>query len=239
MKMLSFDQYFQGKFIARITQRELDFSIADDSNPYNDQHCQFIAKNFDFSLRDIFSIKQVHKNDVVVIQKGKNPPLNYPQADGIITNRENFPVAIRTADCVPVFISDEERRCFGLIHAGWRGTRKNILEKALQVFTNQFNSQLSDLKIVLGPCIRSCCYAVGEEFFQSFPEDIVRRDNLFLNLPQANKRRLIRCGIKEENIMDCDICTCCNETCFSFRREGPRAGRMISLMMMKERSSCI
>ncbi len=55
-----------------------------------------------------------------------------PEADAFITNEPGLPIAIRTADCVPVFIYDPVKRVIALAHAGWKGTHKHIAAKTVK-----------------------------------------------------------------------------------------------------------
>ena len=100
----------------------------------------------------------------------------------------------------------------------------------------QWQTDPKDIKIAFGPAIRSCCYEVGSEFQEFFPEDCISRDNRhYLDLPQMTHDQLLSAGVDKTNICDCGICTCCDSNYFSFRREGNDAGRMISLIMLKEK----
>ena len=125
------------------------------------------------------------------------------------------------------------RRAIGLAHAGWRGTYKAIAAKTVQKMQEKYASQPSDLKVVLGPGIRECCYQVGEEFRDYFPSHVKDREgHLYVDVIGANRDQLLQAGVRQENIFDSGICTCCNKNYFSFRRDGAKAGRMISLMML-------
>ena len=100
--------------------------------------------------------------------------------------------------------------------------------------TEQWQTPPEDLKVVLGPAIRSCCYEVGKEFLEYFPREVSAKDqHLYLDLPLVNKTQLTFWGVRTENIFDCQICTCCDPRFFSYRRDGPKAGRMVSVMMLK------
>ncbi|MDE2010026.1 MAG: polyphenol oxidase family protein, partial [Candidatus Omnitrophica bacterium] len=54
----------------------------------------------------------------------------------------------------------------------------------------------------------------------------------YADMMAANRDQLLQAGVPKENIFDSGLCTCCNTNYFSFRRDGPKAGRMISLMML-------
>jgi len=85
----------------------------------------------------------------------------------------------------------------------------------------------------LGPSIRECCYQVGEEFRHYFPAHVKDREGyLYADVTGVNRDQLLQAGVLPENILDSGICTCCNKDYFSFRRDGAKAGRMISLMML-------
>ena len=106
--------------------------------------------------------------------------------------------------------------------------------RTVQEMQDQFACQCHNFKVALGPCIRSCCYEAGEEFKDYFPEDFTIRNNkVYVDIAGANIRQLVAAGIPKANIFDCGICTCCNQDCFSFRRDGEKAGRMVSLIMLK------
>ncbi len=73
-----------------------------------------------------------------------------------------------------------------------------------------------------------------EEFRDYFPAYVQDREGfLYADVISANRDQLLQAGIQPENILDSGICTCCNKNYFSFRRDGTKAGRMISLMMLK------
>jgi len=108
-----------------------------------------------------------------------------------------------------------------------------IAVKTVQLMNKTYGSKASDLKIVLGPSIRACCYQVGEEFRDRFPLHVKdRAGHLYADVLGANRDQLLEAGVGQANILDSGICTCCNSSYFSFRRDGAKAGRMISLMML-------
>ena len=183
----------------------------------------------------IFNIKQVHGVAVVSVERSHlNFGRTIEKADGSFTQELGIPLAIRTADCLSVFIFDPQRNGIALVHAGWRGTKDSIVPHTIEKIKTGWGSSPKDLKVALGPCIRSCCYQVGREFKDFFPQEVLSKKNgLYLDLPLVNRRQLLEAGVTEANIFDCSICTCCDERFFSHRREGEKAGRMISVMMLK------
>lgn len=191
--------------------------------------------------RDLICAKQVHGNRVRYVREGDRGKgaLSYDTAisgtDGLITDRRRLPLAIFTADCLPVFLYDPKAEAIGLAHAGWRSTKERIAETAFQSMQDEFNTQAKDLCIGFGPAIRSCCYAVEEEFSDFFSDGIIKRDNhYYLDLIQINTKQLLALGVKQENIFDSRICTfCSNKDFFSFRKEAENCGRMMSVLMLR------
>lgn len=158
-----------------------------------------------------------------------------PNTDGFITDVRNLPLAIFTADCPCVFLYDPRKPAIGLIHAGWRSSKGNILGQAVELMRSKFNSRPEGLIAGFGPSIRSCCYEVSGEFRGYFPSELTEKSGRFyLDLALVNKRQLIASGLKEENISETGLCTHCDsEDFFSFRREGKDTGRSLSVIMIK------
>ena len=219
--------------LAMISDASLDFTPADFDSPLTPQQRAYLNKYGGVDIPQVFWRKQIHGDDILVAEGTAADAKNYPDADAYITDENNLPIAIRTADCVPVFIFDPQKRAIGLAHAGWKGTAKSIAAKTAQRMQDKYASRCYDLKIVLGPSIRACCYQVGEEFRDYFPSHIAERaGHLYLDVVSANRDQLLQAGIRPENIVDSGLCTCCHKNYFSFRRDGLKAGRMISLMML-------
>ena len=192
--------------------------------------------------KNLVCAKQVHKGGVVRLaakDKGGGS-VNFkdtlPNCDGMITNQKDLPLAVLTADCLSIFLYDIKNSAIGILHAGWRGTYKNIVKSALSLMNKSFKTEPRNLIVALGPAIRSCCYEVGSEFKKYFPNNLLKRkDRLYLDLIGINKKILINLGVKKKNILDSNICTSCrNKDFFSYRKEGDSAGRMISLIALKK-----
>ena len=185
--------------------------------------------------------QQVHSSYVRYAReedKGKGA-LSYDRAiadtDALITDRRNLPLAVFTADCLSIFLYDSLTPAIGLIHAGWRSTKENIAACVIQLMQKQFNTRPESLQVGFGPAIRSCCYEVTSELNDFFPYNLIKRDNrYYLDLIQINKNELLDLGVKENNILDPQICTSCrNKEFFSYRKEGNTCGRTMSVIMLK------
>ncbi len=98
-------------------------------------------------------VNQVHGNTVVVADTAGT----LGDADGLMTTRSGLPIAVGTADCVPVAIVGKES--VAIVHAGWRGIASQIVAVALATVSNLGQAQT----VVVGPHIGPCCYEVDDD----------------------------------------------------------------------------
>ncbi len=131
----------------------------------------------------LVQLKQVHSAVVHAVSAAPREPL---AGDGLITDTPGLLLAIKTADCVPVLVADVKRRAVGAFHAGWRGTVARIVEKGIGEMRRQFGSVPADLRAVIGPSIRRCCYQVGPEVRAEFESQFSYSGELFEEVFDAN-----------------------------------------------------
>jgi purine-nucleoside/S-methyl-5'-thioadenosine phosphorylase / adenosine deaminase len=141
------------------------------------------AVNEDGSLWPLAQVKQIHS---AIIRRIDAVPAHIPAGDGIITKIPGILLAIKTADCVPVLVADVKRRVVGAFHAGWRGTAARVVEKGVGEMRRQFGCQPGDLRAAIGPCIRKCCYSVGDEVRAEFESQFTYADELFEEVFDSN-----------------------------------------------------
>ena len=82
--------------------------------------------------RQIYFVKQIHSNKFVFLNNNSNISNRSKKADAIISEKKKMPIAILTADCVPILIFDKKREMIAAIHAGWRGAYKGIIQKVIK-----------------------------------------------------------------------------------------------------------
>jgi len=235
--ILMFKNFFPPEVVAFVSNRTVDFTRKNDTLCLSGKQKEFLSRHAGVKISRLPNIKQIHGKRIIVAKRfsclGTQHPL---KADGMITKKSALPLTVRTADCLSVFLFDPKRQVIGLVHAGWKGTRKKIVSRTVGLLKKQFQVNAKDLKVAFGPSIRFCCYEVSREFKSLFPKALrPRGGRLFLDLPLENKKQLLKAGVSGKNIFDCGICTHCNPNYFSYRRQGDRAGRMISLMMLKNK----
>jgi polyphenol oxidase len=180
-------------------------------------------------------LKQFHSNIVHDLRDtmAASQPID---GDGAVTAISGSALGIQTADCVPILIADRKARAVAAVHAGWRGTSGRIVEIAVKQIVDVYAVPAQDLIAVIGPHNAVCCYEVGEEVVEAVndPDAIVRKAEWkrpHLNQALANRKQLIQAGIPEEQIVLSNLCTQCRADLFySYRREGERTGRLLSVI---------
>ena len=182
-------------------------------------------------------LNQVHSDAVQFIDKA---PQKIMKGDAMITELPSLLLIIRTADCLPLLIVDESRQAISAVHCGWRGTSRRLVERVVQSMKDRYGCRPSRLLVAIGPCIGQECYEVGEDVFQSFrkeglPLDFFRahprrRKKYLFDLRRANLDQLMKQGVKPENVFSVDLCTHCQQSLPSFRRDKDKAGRMLSFI---------
>ncbi|MBU0528445.1 peptidoglycan editing factor PgeF [bacterium] len=186
------------------------------------------AKMLKLDSRKIVIPQQIHSSNVTICTKAGN----IIDTDGIVTNNKDLILSIQVADCIPIYIYDYRNQNIALVHAGWRGVNLGIIENSIKRM-KELDSNSIDIKVLLGPSIRQCCFEVGPEVGKLF-------DNKFQENGKGNRTqldlqgvvidKLFNMNIQNENIIDIKECTCCSDRYHSYRRDGDKAGRMIAMI---------
>lgn len=159
-----------------------------------------------------------------------------PATDALVTQEAGLPLAILVADCAPVVLV-APGGVLGVAHSGWRGLAGGVLEATLQRMAEMGGAPAGECRAVIGPCIRGCCYEVGEEVWRHFPVDCLapaqepraRR----LDLMAAVVHRLRAAGLSPEQIHPLGLCTACHpELFFSHRRATKQGLQSTGRMLM-------
>jgi polyphenol oxidase len=160
------------------------------------------------------------------------------EGDALTSNVPGQYVGVRTADCVPVLLADEQNRAVAAVHAGWRGTAQRIILRTLEHMKGRYGTRPENVVAAIGPAIGPCCYQVGPEVVVQLspwvPELPSTEIPAYLDLPDINRRQLESWGVPPDRITSVALCTFCREDEFhSFRRDREAAGRMIAVIGLK------
>jgi len=195
----------------------------------------FQALNLDSSA--LATAEQIHSNKVVLVTEDRVGQ-EFPGADALITNLRQVPLALFYADCLPIAIVDPAKRVGGIIHAGWKGSFKEIVPKTISLIKENFSSLNEDLLVFMGPSIGLCCYEIGEEVAVKFKPRFFSSLELIdgrwhLDLKRVNYQQLIDEGILAKNIYWNLTCTACQEDLFfSARKAKGKTGRQAGIVAL-------
>jgi len=165
-------------------------------------------------------LRQIHSSTAIEASEGLSG-----EADALFTDRTDLAMVVATADCLPVVLSG--LRQSAVIHAGWRGLEAGILRRTL----DRLVEPRETIAAWIGPGIGVCCYEVGLDVAlrvasRSSSEVMVHQESgaIHLDLLRAAREQLSAAGVRR---IDClALCTHCQaERLWSYRREGPGAGR--------------
>lgn len=171
-------------------------------------------------LSRVVSMNQIHSGTVKYVTEN-NVGTRIPECDGIVTDRKNVALAVKTADCVPLLMHTDN--VITAVHAGWRGTIQNIAVNAVKLMMD-YGANVNNIKIAVGPSICFNCYEVKDDFVQAV-ESIIGKTEFVRNghadIAGINIKLLTDFGVPRENIEFSNICTCCNQNLyFSYRGSG-------------------
>jgi YfiH family protein len=173
------------------------------------------------------TLHQIHSN-ICLTAGGRTGLMG--DGDAVLENTPGHLVAVKTADCIPILLVDEEHRAVAAVHAGWRGTVQRIVQHALRRMDEEFGTNPAQVHAAIGPGIGKCCYAVGAEVAAQFGE----AGPAHIDLVEANRRQLADAGVPEPRIYTANLCTKCGAADFhSYRRDKEHSGRMLSFIGVK------
>jgi YfiH family protein len=221
----------------------LGFGSGDDRARVRGNRARF-AQVVGFNPDDLVALRQVHGNRVIVLTEGTDPQgVRGMPGDGLITERPHLPLAVITADCFPVVLVAPSLPAVGVVHSGRKGTAVQVVPTAIALLCQALHVQPEAVFAAIGPGIGGCCYEVddasAEPFQTQFAPDAAvcrpsRPGHLYLDLQRAILLQLRAAGVPSAQVWCADLCTACHPQWFySYRREGPRSGRMMNVVMIQ------
>ena len=167
--------------------------------------------------------------------------LHSEQADILISNEPETPIAVRTADCLPILMADPVNRVVAAVHAGWRGTAAGVVITAVEEMVNMGAKQ-EHIHASLGPSISSCCFEVDDNTAEMLKKSVAGAEKAIVYSPEPhpdlaaiNLLQLKETGMTEDHIETLGICTCCHpERFYSYRRDHGTTGRHLAVVALPE-----
>ncbi|MCD6490220.1 MAG: peptidoglycan editing factor PgeF [Thermodesulfobacterium sp.] len=211
--------------------------------------CAFSKKlpyPFDFELLKslnsfrFFFPKQIHSTKIIELKDTFSQDLCFfkIEGDAVFTTQRHIFIGVRTADCVPILITNKSADFVGVVHGGWRGSVNKLLFKFLQKIIG-FGYKPEDILIAIGPHVKACCYEVGKDVVEVLKQNFENAENflvfknkkIFLDLEKLNYYQALNCSIPPDNIWVSKDCTCClNKYYWSHRFHKGKRGFQISFI---------
>jgi YfiH family protein len=179
--------------------------------------------------------KQVHGNAVARVGETGGPFRE--GVDILVTSARGVGLAIFTADCLAVTVIDDEAGALSVMHAGWRGTARDVPGTAVAAL-REIGARPARLRATIAPSIGPCCYEVDDPVTQelsgAFPDlwerwvTPARPGHVMLDLWAANEDLLARAGVDRTRIENARLCTACHRDVLYSYRKGDR-GRLVTV----------
>jgi YfiH family protein len=180
-------------------------------------------------------LHQVHGSEVARFASGVEGG-EEPVADAAVTDVPGLPLAILTADCLPVLFTAEDGSEVAAAHAGWPGLAGGVLEATLAAM----RTPPSRLLAWIGPGAGPQRYEVGENVYAAFVGGDAgaaaafaptRPGHWLADLPSLARRRLAAAGLGR--VSGGGECTISDPSrWYSYRRDGA-TGRMATLIWIE------
>ena len=145
------------------------------------KNLEIIKRKMGKKTKNIFLVHQIHSNRFIFIGKNYKFKKEKIKADAIITNQNKLPIAVLTADCVPVLLFDSQKKIIAAIHAGWKGAFKGIIYKVIKFMLNK-GCKRKNIIAAIGPSIAQKNYNVQEDFKKKFIKKHKKNKIFFKNI---------------------------------------------------------
>ena len=186
-------------------------------------------------LPGVFTLQQVHSDRVVQVgDPGTRTDLL--EGDALFTTLRGVGLAVKTADCLPVYIWSRNSDAIGIAHCGWRGTVARVAAKLAHVMSRHLSAPLPNFDFSTGPCICPTCYEVGPDVQDKFKEGFGEESKFIvhdmrLDIRAANRHMLLELGLAEATPLA--LCSAENQgALYSARRASP-TGRNLAVITVR------
>lgn len=194
----------------------------------------------------LFFMKQTHTNHIVDVNKSelKTHPLgNYVDSvDGLLTTQPNQILISTFADCIPILIVDTKQKIQVNIHSGWKGTLNGILDNALSILINDYQCQVDDIHILIGPHLLVDDFEVQDDvahqFLSKYPQiknlHVQQDQKQFINLDLVNEFFLDKHQIKKNQVYRINLSTLQDERLHSYRKDKEKFQQMALVSVLTD-----
>lgn len=162
------------------------------------------------------------------------------EADAAIVNRPGAVAVVLMADCMPVLLADEQGRCVGVAHAGWRGLAAGVIQATVRAMRERMGDSAARLLAYLGPAIGPDHFEVGREVLDAMTARLDGAATAFVDQGEGKYRadlfalgRLALAQERVDAVYGGGICTSCDVGRFYSHRRDHVTGRHAALIWLE------
>lgn len=221
--------------------RSLNCGIgSNDNKKLVHKNIRFVESFLKIKKNNLKLMYQTHSSKILKINH-KNLEKKKFKSDGITSDLKGVALGVLTADCVPILMYDKINKKICVLHAGWKGIFKGIIEKGIKKFSKK---NLNSLIVAIGPCIGKKSYEVDKLLKLKF----LRQSKYYKKFFKASKKgkflfdlrsivnyKLKKAGVKEIDNINLDTFKD-SKNFFSHRRskqlKEPDYGRCLSVITL-------
>lgn len=228
-----------------LKEENLDFSH---NSEYEKESYNKICNEIKIDENTLVKPIQTHTSTIRFIDKIIERE-SLKDVDGLITNQKNIALTTKNADCILFLFYDPVKKVVANVHSGWKGTFQKIAEKTVVKMINYYKCNLEDIICCISPSIRKCHFEVDEDIkklcenifgFTEKIEEFIEigeikegKQKYMIDTVLINKILLLELGLKEKNIIDCNLCSVCNKDRInSARSEGENFKRATAIITL-------
>jgi hypothetical protein len=186
----------------------------------------------------LVTMRQVHGDNVITLDAVPDSP---PEADALVTRTPGLVLLARAADCVPVVLADPVAGVAAVAHAGRVGMASGVVPAAVSAARGLGAG--TGLRAWIGPRVCGRCYEVPEQMraevarIESQAWSTTSWGTPAIDVAAGVLAQLNRLGVPADDIADRlsldRACTVESDDLFSYRRQGPHAGRQAGLVHLQ------
>jgi polyphenol oxidase len=186
-------------------------------------------------LGELHLMRQCHGAAVGLVDAATPPGAELDGVDVLVTAELDRPLAVATADCVPVLLGGDHT--VSAVHAGRLGVAGDAVGAALTAM-RALGEDVARVRAAIGPAIGGCCYevpaALQATFTAEHPEAgaTTTWGTPSLDLPAAVVRQLEDAGVADHQRVG--GCTRCDpEGRWFSHRADPETGRQLGVIVRR------
>ncbi len=173
-------------------------------------------------------LKQVHGTKVVHLP---GPPDQ--EADAAFTTTPGVICVVKTADCLPILVTNITGTEVAAIHAGWRGLAAGVIEATFAKMASRpqdclawIGPAISQAHFEVGPEVRTAFLNIHPDFAPAFIQN--QRNHYQADLAWMAEQILQKIGVQQ--VYQSGLCTYADPRFYSYRRDQGQTGRMANLI---------